>query len=165
MRVSARMTGAALVVTAALALTGCNSHSSSSHHGTKHKSSSSKHKSSDDHKSTGGGVAAGGSSARVHASSVAGNWKTGHAGEGDFVVMVLKSSGDTRVAVINSMDSGLCKGSYEQSGRNVHIETSCKKGNAFESGLIKKHRHGKLTVTWDSGETEVFTEAEDIPTL
>jgi hypothetical protein len=162
-RVSARMAGAVLVASAALALTGCNSHSGSSHHGKKHKSSSSKHKSSK-HKSA-GGVAGGSSATRVHASSVAGNWKTGDPGDGDFVAMVLKSSGDTRVAVINGLDSGLCKGSYEQSGRNVHIETSCKKGHKFDSGLIKKQRHGKLTVKWNSGETDVFTQAEDIPTM
>lgn len=162
MRVSARMTGAALVVTAALALTGCNSHSSS-HHGKKHKSSSSKHKSSK-HKSAGGIVGGGSSATRVHASSVDGQWKTGSVADKDYVVLVLAEKGDTHVAVVNTLGGGLCKGSYEQAGRNVHIGTSCKANHQFESGLIKKYRYGKLTVKWGSGETDVFTKAAGAPT-
>ncbi len=155
MRFSARMTGAALVVTAALALTGCNSHSST-HHGKKHKSSSSKHRSSRHVSST----------PWVHASSVAGNWQTGSIADGDYVAMVLKETeDDTRVAVLNARGGGLCKGTYEQSGHYVHISTSCKTDQKFDSGNIKKYKNGKLTVKWDAAGTDTFTKAgDDAPT-
>jgi hypothetical protein len=154
-RVSARMTGAALVVTAALALTGCNGSTGSSHsHGKKHKSSSSSHKSSSStHKSS----SAGGAS--VSTSAIKDVWKHGEVPDADYVHLMLLDQ-DNGVVVTTLKAS--CTGTFEDIGRYVAIHTTCKKGHGYESGTIKSLKNGKLTVAWEGGTTQQFVRDEDM---
>lgn len=151
MRVSARITGAALVVTAALALTGCNGSTSGSHsgkHSSHHKSGSSSHTSS-----------SGGSSSSINTGALKGAWEHGSSVSApDYVRMDLL---DQNGVVVTTLKAS-CIGAYESAGGAMKIHTKCKKGHGFESGTIKSLKNGKLTVFWDGGSTDVFKRAHDM---
>jgi hypothetical protein len=158
-RVSARITGAALVVTAALTLTGCNGSTGSSHSG-KHKSGSSSHAhGTTSGGTTSGGTTSGGSSSSINTGALKGVWQHGSGvGTPDYVLMDLL---DHNGVVVTTLKAS-CVGSYESAGGALKIHTKCKKGHGFESGTIKSLKNGKLTVFWDGGTTDVFQHAHNM---
>jgi hypothetical protein len=150
------MTGAALVVTAALALTGCNGSTGGHSHG-KHKSSSSHHGSSD-HTSTGGGTGSSGSSS-VTTSAIKGSWEHGKIMDDDYVHLMLL---DQDNGVVVTTPKASCTGTFEDIGRYVKIHTTCRKGHGYEAGTVKSYRNGTLTVAWDGGTTQAFKRTKDM---
>ncbi len=149
MRFSARMTGAALVVTAALALTGCSGDTPADAAGGGHQSSASSDKPAQDE----GGADGGGVS--LDAGALVGRWEHGSIAQPDYVMVTFTPDR----GVIVTTESASCIGDYDESGQ---IHTKCKKGHGFESGTVKDSGKNQLTVTWDGGKPGVYTKADDM---
>ncbi|EST32939.1 hypothetical protein N566_19765 [Streptomycetaceae bacterium MP113-05] len=92
----------------------------------------------------------------VDAADVKGQWETGSVMDGDYVVLSFGSNNATTVVT----EEATCNGSYTQDGDNVSMELVCRKGSGFEKGSIKGMGDQKLTVAWDSGDTDVFTPSD-----
>jgi hypothetical protein len=155
------MTGAAVVVSAALVLTGCDGGTGGGGGGkdkggsSHHTASKDKGKDTSDGGSGGGGISAGGGS--IDTSALKGAWENGGIGNPDYVRLTLL---DGAGVVVTTLEAS-CIGSYEDAGSALKIQTKCKKGHGFESGMIKSLRNGKLTVSF-GGKTDVFEKAHDM---
>lgn len=151
-RVSARMTGAALVVSAALLLTGCNGDTPADAAGGGDQSSSSTDQPTADGGGSGGDS---GGDVSIDADALNGRYEHSTIPKPDYVSLILTPD----QGVVVTTESASCIGDYDDSGK---IETKCKKGKGFESGTITDAQKEQLTIAWDGGKTQVFERAHDM---
>jgi hypothetical protein len=137
------MTGAALVVSAALLLTGCNGDTPADAAGGGDQSSA-----STDTPAADGGVS-------LDADALVGRYEHSTIPKPDYVSLILTPD----QGVVVTTESASCIGDYDDSGK---IETKCKKGKGFESGTITDSQKEQLTIAWDGGKTQVFERAHDM---
>ncbi|MDT0380645.1 hypothetical protein RM572_17980 [Streptomyces sp. DSM 42041] len=144
MRTTARVSGAAAVIAAALLLTGCGSDGGGEN-------------------SDKGGAEQ--SSGEGGASALKGAWLSGELTDRDHKILVFVETGGN---VNLSTEDADCTGTYAADADPVTLEMVCAKGSGFEKGTVESVDGDTLTLAWESGGSDTFTRAEssleDLPT-
>jgi hypothetical protein len=135
-RTSARATGAAVTIAAALLMTGCGS--------------------GGDGPSDKGGAEQ--SSGEGGASTLKGAWISGDLADQDNKIMAFVETGN---AVNISTASANCTGTYTPDADPVTVRMVCSKGSGFEQGTVESVDTKSMTIAWEGGGSDTFSRAEN----